>query len=131
MTCGDKVCNKCFNEIKIIEDKENVKFNSMKNPKCPELTDRVSQYKPNWNKGGVIEYKDEFCAMLHRSATTQVEFIIAFSDLTREDYRLMTQDESVNGNMDVLTGGLNSYYYFQNIEYVSSKQPSQKLQHGR
>lgn len=110
MRCGDKVCNKCFNEIQTIENKEKVEPNKMKSQRCQQLTDRVPQYKPNWDKGGVIEYKDEFCALLHRSVSAQVEFIIAFSDLTKEGYRLMTQDECISGSNGEIRGSLNSYF---------------------
>jgi hypothetical protein len=51
-----------------------------------------------------------------------VEFIIAYSDLTKEGYRLMVQDEGKEGSFGGLSGGIDSYYYyFQKIEFVTDK----------
>lgn len=85
-----------------------------------DLRKRVEQYKPMWDKNGVIQYKDEFVAILQRSWGVQVEFIIAYSDLTKEGYRLMAIDEGKTGGQasGSFTGGVNSYYYFQKIQYV-------------
>ena len=49
-----------------------------------------------------------------------VEFIIAFDDLTREGYRLKGIDEgkSDGDSSGGFTGGVNSYYYFENMKYV-------------
>ncbi len=78
------------------------------------LQERVPQYKPNWNKGGVIQYKDENCAVLHRSLGKQVEFLIAFSDLSKEGYILVATDDVKSGGGGSFSGGVDSYYYFQN-----------------
>ena len=50
----------------------------------------------------------------------QVEFIIAFDDLTEEGYRLMAIDEGKSGgdSSGGFTGGVNAYFYFQNMKYV-------------
>lgn len=93
---------------------------NIKKERIEDLQQRVPQYKPLWDKNGVIQYKDDYCAILQRVWGAQVEFIIAYSDLTKEGYRLMTQDEGKQGGADSFTGGVNSYYYFQKIEYVNS-----------
>ena len=80
-----------------------------------QLYARTEQYKPMWDKGGIIQFKNDKVAILHRSIGAQVEFIIAFDDLTREGYELKAIDggkEAAGGNFG---GGLSSYYYFQKM----------------
>ena len=89
-----------------------------KSARVEDLRRRVDQYKPMWDKNGIIQYKDEFIAILQRAWGSQVEFIIAYSDLTKEGYRLMAIDEGKTGGGQGMTGGVNSYYYFQKIQYV-------------
>ncbi len=91
-----------------------------KKERLEDLRRRVDQYKPRWDKNGIIQYKDEFVAILQRVWGSQVEFIIAYSDLTKEGYQLMAIDEGKSGGQSSggFTGGVNSYYYFQKIEYV-------------
>ena len=88
-----------------------------KKERFEDLRRRVAQYKPMWDKNGVIQYKDEFVAILQRAWGVQVEFIIAYSDLTEEGYQLMAIDEGKTGGQASggFTGGVNSYYYFQRI----------------
>ncbi len=81
-----------------------------------DLNKRVPEYKKFWDKNGVVQYKDSYCAILQRGYVAQVEFIIAYSDLTKEGYRLVAQDEGKSAG----NGGTSSYYYFQNMKYVSS-----------
>ena len=59
-------------------------------------------------------------AILQRAWGVQVEFIIAFDDLTKEGYRLMAIDEGKSGGNSSggFTGGVNSYFYFQRMKYV-------------
>ena len=84
------------------------------------LRERVNYYKPSWDKNGVIQYKTEHMAILQRAWGVQVEFIIAFDDLTKEGYRLMAIDEGKSGGNSSggFTGGVNSYFYFQRMKYV-------------
>ena len=91
--------------------------NSLKKHEDSDLFARTLQYKPYWNKNGVIQYKDENIAILQRAWGRQVEFIIAYSDLTKEGYQLMAIDEGKTGGQASggFTGGVNSYYYFQRI----------------
>lgn len=85
--------------------------------RAEDLNQRVPQYKSNWDKSGVIQYKDEYVAILQRMWGMQVQFIIAYSDLTREGYKLIAIDEGKTGGQASggFTGGMNSYYYFQKI----------------
>ena len=85
-----------------------------------QLRSKIDSYKPNWDKNGVIQYKTEHIAILQRKWGMQVEFIIAFDDLTKEGYRLMAVDEGKTGgdSSGGFTGGVNSYFYFQNIKFV-------------
>lgn len=46
-----------------------------------------------WDKDGVFQFKTDHIAILQRKLGMQVEFIIAFEDLTKEGYELKTVDE--------------------------------------
>ena len=85
-----------------------------------ELKKRSSEYKIHWNKNGVIQFKNERIAILQRMWGSQVEFIVAFDDLTKEGYRCIAHDEGKEGGQASggFTGGVNSYFYFQKIELV-------------
>jgi len=85
-----------------------------------ELFKRTNQYKPSWNKNGIIQYKTDRIAILQRVWGRQVEFIIAYDDLTKEGYRLMAIDEGKSGGQASggFTGGINAYFYFQKMKYV-------------
>ena len=83
-----------------------------------QLQERISQYKPSRDKNGVIQYKNERIAILQRVWGQQVEFIIAYDDLTKEGYRCIAHDEGKEGGGSGLTGGLNSFFYFQKMEFV-------------
>jgi len=84
-----------------------------------KLKTRIGDYKKDWNKRGVIQFKNERMAILQRVWGQQVEFIIAYDDLTREGYRCIAHDEGKEGGSGLGgTGGINSYFYFQKIEYV-------------
>jgi len=81
-----------------------------KKERFEDLKERIGMYKPMWDKNGIIQFKNECIAILQRRLGAQVEFIIAFEDLTREGYRLMAIDES--------GGNSGAYFYFQKMEYV-------------
>jgi len=102
---------------KLREEMRKEEGDKIKKQRYNDLQIRVEQYKPLWDKNGVIQYKDEFVAILARSWGRQVEFIIGFSDLTKEGYQLMAIDEGKSGgdSSGGITGGLSSYYYFQKI----------------
>lgn len=85
-----------------------------------DLREQSPEYKKNWNKYGVIQFKNERIAILQRSWGSQVEFIVAYDDLTKEGYRLMAIDEGKEGGQASggFTGGVNAYFYFQKMEFV-------------
>ena len=84
-----------------------------------KLKTRIADYKKDWNKRGIIQFKNDRIAILQRVWGSQVEFIIAYDDLTREGYRCIAHDEGKEGGSGLgATGGINSYFYFQKMEYV-------------
>lgn len=98
--------------------KEKAEWN--KKARLQELQGRIAKYKPSWDKNGVIQFKNEHIAILQRMWGSQVEFIIAFDDLTKEGYRCIAHDEGKEGGQSSggFTGGVNSYFYFQKMEFV-------------
>jgi len=108
MTDKDRVC---FND-----------FTALTNHKAGadyKLKTRTDDYKKDWNKRGIIQFKNERIAILQRAWGSQVEFIAAFDDLTKEGYRCIAHDEGKEGGSGLGgTGGVNSYFYFQKMEYV-------------
>lgn len=81
---------------------------------------RHDKTKAQWNKNGVVQYKDENIAILQRMWGSQVQFIVACSQVTSEGYRLMAIDEGKEGGQSSggFTGGVNAYFYFQKMDYV-------------
>lgn len=121
--CGFSLSN--HSEVKpIYVDNPSLEPTALQNPeqvkteRLQNLIMRIDQYKPAWDKNGVIQYKTEYIAILQRSWGRQVEFIIAFDDLTKEGYRLMAIDEgkSDGDSSGGFTGGVNAYFYFQKIK---------------
>ena len=83
------------------------------------LTDlRHNQTKAQWDKNGIVQYKDEAIAILQRRWGSQVQFIVACSQVTKEGYRLMAIDEGKEGSSGGFSGGVNAYFYFQKMDYV-------------
>ncbi len=89
-----------------------------KESRFADLKNRVDNYKIQWDKDGVIQFKNDRIAILKRGFGAQVEFIIAFDDLTKEGYHLMAIDEGKEAGAGNITGGVNSYYYFQKIDSI-------------
>lgn len=81
-----------------------------------DLSERAISYKPRWDKNGVIQFKSEYICILQRKWRSQVEFIVAFEDLTRDGYRLIAIDSAVKSSDDIVPAGTESYYYFQKME---------------
>jgi hypothetical protein len=81
-----------------------------------DLSERAKSYKPRWDKNGVIQFKSEYICILQRKWRSQVEFIVAFEDLTRDGYRLMAIDGAGKSSDDIVPAGTESYYYFQKME---------------
>jgi len=83
------------------------------------LTDfRHDQTKAQWKKNGIVQYKDDAIAILERRWGSQVQFIVACSQVTKEGYRLMSIDEGKEGSSGGFSGGVNAYFYFQRMDYV-------------
>jgi len=78
------------------------------------------KFKREWDKNGTVQFKNERIAILQRSFGRQVQFLVAYDRLTKEGYRLMAIDEGKTGGQASggLTGGVNSYYYFQKMDFV-------------
>lgn len=123
MTEEDRFCNDCYDiEKKNVKEQEK-EFSKGKqaefNQQLQKLSSRTPEYKARWNKNGVIQFKNERIAILQRMWGAQVEFIIAYDDLTNEGYRCIAHDEGKEGGSGLgATGGINSYFYFQKMECV-------------
>ena len=110
----DRVCNECYNlekkQVKeeLKEAKEEFKEITV------DLLKRTPEYKKQWDEDGIIQFKNERMAILQKALGKQVEFIIAFDDLTKEGYKLMAIQEiqSADGKS---VSGINSNYFFQKI----------------
>jgi len=78
------------------------------------------QTKAQWEKNGVVQYKDPGLVILQRMWGQQVQFIVACSQVTKEGYRLVAIDEGKSGGQASggFTGGVNAYFYFQKMDYV-------------
>ncbi len=122
--CGD--CMMKFNTRMVeIENQVKEEKNQVKEEKNAELTARYNEinsrseeYKQHWDKSGVIQFKNERIAILQRRFGQQVQFIVAYDDLTKEGYRLMAIDEGKEASGGSLAGGVNAYFYFQKMEFV-------------
>ena len=79
---------------------------------------RHNEFKRNWQKGRVVQFKNDKIAILMRAHNSQVQFIVAFDQVTREGFRLMAIDEGKESAAGGFTGGVSSYYYFQKMDYV-------------
>jgi hypothetical protein len=79
---------------------------------------RHDQTKAQWKKNGIVQYKDDAIAILERRWGSQVQFIVACSQVTKEGYRLMSIDEGKEGSSGGFSGGVNAYFYFQRMDYV-------------
>jgi hypothetical protein len=113
MSEPDVTCSSCYRKA---EDDHKVEMKKAKMQSKKEIQDlylRTPEYKKKWNKYGIIQFKNERIAILQRAYGAQVEFIIAFDDLTSEGYELKAIDEGKEGDTGVISGGINSYYYFQ------------------
>ena len=98
--CGSRLLNKnsllitsLYLDSQFEAEQSNLTPEQYKLQRYKHLSQRIEDYKPSWDKNGVIQYKTEYIAILQRKWGFQIEFIIAFDDLTREGYRLMAVDE--------------------------------------
>ena len=118
----DRICSDCENHLRNpLKAREQEQKNS-ESRKIMETTRQLGikgkEYKTKWNKNGIIQFKNERIAILKRAIGSQVEFIVAYDDLTKEGYRCIAHDEGKEGGGSGLTGGLNSFFYFQKMEFV-------------
>jgi hypothetical protein len=95
-------------------ERQKIEAEQFKNDRKGDLNGRADYYKQFWDKNGVIQFKNERLAILQRTWGLQVQFIVAFDDLTNEGYELKAIDEGKTAG-DSYTGGQNSYYYFQKM----------------
>jgi hypothetical protein len=77
-----------------------------------------NQYKAEWDKNGVVQFKNNEIAILKRVWGQQVQFIVAYSQLTKEGYRLMAIDEGMEAQGSGFSGGASAYFYFQKMNFV-------------
>lgn len=84
------------------------------------ISNHTASYKEQWDKNGIVQFKNERIAILQRAWGMQVQFIVAYDQLTKEGYELKAIDEGKTGGQASggFTGGVNSYYYFQKKEYL-------------
>jgi len=83
------------------------------------ITDvRHDEFKRIWQNGRVVQFKNDKIAILMRAFRSQVQFLVAYDQITREGFRLMSIDEGKETSAGGFTGGVTSYYYFQKIDYV-------------
>jgi len=124
MTENDRVCLDCY--VKLEEphqQQEQERKQELSQEKIvefkaryDEINDRSEEYKRHWDKGGVIQFKNERIAILQRKFGQQVQFIVAYDDLVKEGYRLMAIDEGKEASGGGRAGGANAYFYFQKVK---------------
>ena len=118
MSEDDVVCKSCYDEIEKSNKPEIKEAENELSIITRQLLARTPEYKKQWDKNGIIQFKNERIAILQRHYGAQVEFIIAFDDLTAEEYALKAIDEGKTGDSHGLSGGVNSYFYFQKNDYI-------------
>ena len=118
MTRDDRVCGGCLTKLKEEEKNSNSEIKHEMKKQIDELITRSGEYKKQWTKDGIIQFKNDRIAILQRSLGRQVEFIVAYDDLTKDGYRLMAIDEGKSVEASGITGGANAYFYFQKMKYV-------------
>ena len=89
-----------------------------------DLTKRSEPAKANWNKGGVYVWKSANTAVLQKRTGSQVQFYLAFEDLTQQGFVLRAQDEGREGSASGFSGGINSFYFFQKPISSGSEKPN-------
>ncbi len=84
MSEDDVLCKPCFEEAEKSNKEEIKEAKNEQSIHTKQLLERTPEYKKQWDKNGVIQFKNERIAILQRHYGAQVEFIIAFDDLTAE-----------------------------------------------
>lgn len=84
------------------------------------------EYKKRFCFGeAALLYKSKYTAVMHKTNRNLLQFVAEFDSLTKEGYRCVAQDEGTQMGISLgveISGGLNSYYYFQKINHVSCKE---------
>ena len=81
-------------------------------------TSRHDEFKAQWDKNGLVQFKNDKIAILKRMVGQQVQFIVAYDKITEEGYRLMAIDEGITAQGSGFTGGATAYFYFQKMDFV-------------
>jgi len=143
MTDKDKVCETCIREGKTSEHyrdpseptlpsetatipSETITETHTKNLSNFTSADQLrtltqtlhNQFKAQWDKNAIVQFKNNEIAILKRVWGQQVQFIIAYSQVTKEGYRLMAIDEGMEAQGSGFSGGASAYFYFQKMDYV-------------
>ncbi len=112
------VCKSCYDEIEKSNKPEIKEAENELSIITRKLLARTLEYKKQWDKNGIIQFKNERIAILQRRYGAQVEFIIAFDYFTTQCYELKAIDEDKTGDTHGLLGGVNSYFYFQKKDSI-------------
>jgi hypothetical protein len=76
------------------------------------------EFKAQWDKTGLVQFKNDKIAILKRMVGQQVQFIVAYDKITEEGYRLMAIDEGITAQGSGFSGGASAYFYFQKMDFV-------------
>jgi hypothetical protein len=79
---------------------------------------RHNEFKAQWDKAGLVQFKNDKIAILKRMVGQQVQFIVAYDKVTEEGYRLMAIDEGMTAQGSGFSGGASAYFYFQKMDFV-------------
>ena len=66
------------------------------------------RYKSEWQKHDVVQFKNERIAILENKHGSQVQFIVAFDQVTKEGYSLMGVSTPEDAGV--------SHFYFQKMK---------------
>lgn len=116
MKPGDVTCKDCIDSAKDTNKQETKAAQEQDKLLIVDLYKRTPEYKKHWHKDGIIQFKNDRIAILKRTFGAQVEFIIAYDDLTVEGYELKAIDEGKTADGQGISAGINSYYYFQKLK---------------
>ena len=79
---------------------------------------RHDEFKAQWDKNGLVQFKNDKIVILKRMVGQQVQFIVAYDKITEEGYRLMAIDEGMTAQGSGFSGGASAYFYFQKMDFV-------------
>ena len=111
-----KLCETCIEKMKKEREAEETKPKPQFRDRINHLIELAPEYKKEWDRYGIIQFKNERMAILQRIWGRQVEFIVAFDELLKEGYQLVAIDEERQPSSGEISKGANSYFYFQKIK---------------